>query len=111
LGSFADFRGAEQGVYGLIGHGAIPVGGTIVAVDRPRVPFSLEPGAEFSDNQWIITPGGSVEYGPSYEGSKHLSFNGMPSFDFRRLGEAAADIRPFVEPERMKPDFGLNRDG
>ena len=58
--------------------------------------------AKSSDNQWIITLGGSVEYGPSYEGSKHLSSSGMPSFDLRRLGEA---------PEYSAPDdnidFGL----
>ncbi|PDT01693.1 hypothetical protein CO666_23695 [Rhizobium chutanense] len=44
--------------------------------------------AKSSKSQWVVTLGGSVEYGPSYEGSKHHSFSVMPSFDFRRLGEA-----------------------
>ncbi|MDQ0559224.1 outer membrane scaffolding protein for murein synthesis (MipA/OmpV family) [Rhizobium mesoamericanum] len=55
--------------------------------------------ARSSDDQWIITLGGSVEYGPSYEGSRHLSFSGMPSFDFRRLGEA---------PEYSAPDDNID---
>ena len=60
---------------------------------------ALSQDAKSSDNQWIITLGGSVEYGPSYEGSKHLSFSGMPSFDFRRLGEA---------PEHSAPDDNID---
>lgn len=60
---------------------------------------ALSQDAKSSDNQWIITLGGSVEYGPSYEGSKHLSFSGMPSFDFRRFGEA---------PEYSAPDDNID---
>lgn len=43
---------------------------------------------------WIVTLGGSVEYGPSYAGSKHSSFSAMPSFDIRRLGEPAGYASP-----------------
>lgn len=60
---------------------------------------ALSQDAESSNNQWIITLGESAEYGPPYEGSKHLSFSGMPSFDFRRLGEA---------PEYSAPDDNID---
>ena len=40
-----------------------------------------------SSNGWIVTIGGTVEYGPSYAGANHYSFSGLPSFDIRRLGE------------------------
>ncbi|CCM78479.1 MipA/OmpV family protein [Rhizobium mesoamericanum] len=60
---------------------------------------ALSQDARSSDDQWIVTLGGSVEYGPSYEGSRHLSFSGMPSFDFRRLGEA---------PEYSAPDDNID---
>jgi outer membrane protein len=43
---------------------------------------------------WIVTLGGSVEYGPSYPGSEHLSVSAMPSFDIRRLGEPAGYSAP-----------------
>ncbi|WP_244480444.1 MipA/OmpV family protein [Rhizobium sp. Root1220] len=46
-------------------------------------------------SQWIVTIGGSVEYSPKYEGSKHYTVSGLPSFDFRRLGEP---------PEQDVPD-------
>jgi outer membrane scaffolding protein for murein synthesis (MipA/OmpV family) len=46
-------------------------------------------------SQWIVTIGGSVEYSPDYEGSKHYSVSGLPSFDIRRLGEP---------PEQDVPD-------
>jgi len=65
----------------------------VAAVSLPLILMGFYPAssqdAKSSKSQWIVTLGGSVEYGPSYEGSKHLSFSGMPSFDFRRLGEAA----------------------
>ncbi|KKZ84216.1 hypothetical protein B5K05_24160 [Rhizobium phaseoli] len=60
---------------------------------------ALSQDAKSSDNPWIVTLGGSAEYGPSYEGSKHLSFSGMPSFDFRRFGEA---------PEYGAPDDNID---
>ncbi|TCL71790.1 outer membrane scaffolding protein for murein synthesis (MipA/OmpV family) [Rhizobium sp. BK251] len=45
-------------------------------------------------SQWIITLGGSVEYSPDYEGSKHYSVSGLPNFDIRRLGEPAEQDVP-----------------
>lgn len=45
-------------------------------------------------SQWIVTIGGSVEYSPEYEGSKHYSVSGLPSFDIRRLGEPAEQDVP-----------------
>lgn len=60
---------------------------------------ALSQDAASSDSQWVITLGGSVEYGPSHEGSKHRSFSGLPSFDFRRLGEA---------PEYSAPDDNID---
>jgi outer membrane protein len=53
-------------------------------------------------NEWILTLGGSVEYGPSYPGSKHLSVSAMPSFDIRRFGEPAGYSTP-----DDNIDFGL----
>ncbi|MBB3456798.1 outer membrane scaffolding protein for murein synthesis (MipA/OmpV family) [Rhizobium sp. BK313] len=55
--------------------------------------------AKSASNTWVVTLGGTVEYGPSYEGSKHLSFSGMPSFDFHRLGET---------PEYSAPDDNID---
>jgi len=51
---------------------------------------------------WVVTLGGSVEYGPSYEGSKHYSFSGLPSFDIRRLG----DPQDYSAPDD-NVDYGL----
>jgi outer membrane scaffolding protein for murein synthesis (MipA/OmpV family) len=42
-----------------------------------------------TSTDWIITIGGSTEYGPSYQGASRGSFNFVPSFDIRRLGEVA----------------------
>ncbi len=41
-----------------------------------------------SAETWVVTLGATVEYGPSYEGSKHYTFGALPSFDIHRLGEA-----------------------
>lgn len=75
----------------------------VAAVSLPLIFMGFHPAssqdAKSSKSQWIITLGGSIEYGPSYEGSKHLSFSGMPSFDFRRLGEA---------PEYSAPDDNID---
>lgn len=51
-------------------------------------PALAQEAAKSASTTWVVTLGGTVEYGPSYEGSKHLSFSGMPSFDFHRLGES-----------------------
>lgn len=51
------------------------------------VPAFAEEAAKSGSTTWVVTLGGTVEYGPSYEGSKHLSFSGLPSFDVHRLGE------------------------
>lgn len=51
--------------------------------------------AKSSSDTWVVTLGATVEYGPSYEGSKHYTFGALPSFDFYRLGEA---------PEYSAPD-------
>lgn len=56
-------------------------------------------------SSWIITLGGSVEYGPSYAGSKHSSFSAMPSFDFRRLGEPAGYSAPDDDIDYTLIDF------
>jgi outer membrane protein len=50
--------------------------------------------ASENKSAWIVTLGGSVEYGPPYVGSKHSSFSAMPSFDIRRLGEPAGYSSP-----------------
>ncbi|MFT4184715.1 MAG: MipA/OmpV family protein [Rhizobium sp.] len=44
---------------------------------------------------WVVTLGATVEYGPTYEGSRHYSFSALPSFDFHRFGET---------PEYSAPD-------
>jgi len=70
----------------------------IAAVSLGLTLIDAHPGmsedAASAKSQWIVTLGGSVEYGPSYEGSKHLSVSGMPSFDVRRLGDAAEYSAP-----------------
>ncbi|CAN7458211.1 MipA/OmpV family protein [Rhizobium rhizogenes] len=48
-----------------------------------------------TSDTWVVTLGATVEYGPTYEGSKHYSFSAMPSFDFYRFGET---------PEYSAPD-------
>ena len=55
--------------------------------------------AKSSSNTWVVTLGATVEYGPSYEGSKHYTFGALPSFDIHRLGEA---------PEYIAPDDTFN---
>lgn len=47
-----------------------------------------------SDPGWIVTIGGSAEYGPSFPGASKNSFSGMPSFDIRRFGEKAENSAP-----------------
>ncbi|SCB46454.1 Outer membrane scaffolding protein for murein synthesis, MipA/OmpV family [Rhizobium miluonense] len=51
--------------------------------------------ASNTSDTWVVTLGATVEYGPTYEGSKHYSFGVLPSFDLHRLGEA---------PEYSAPD-------
>lgn len=60
--------------------------------------------ASASDNQmggvspdapaWIITIGGSAEYGPVYPGSSKNGLSGLPSFDIRRFGEPDENSAP-----------------
>ena len=75
----------------------------VAVVSLPLIFMGFHPAmsqdAKSAKSQWIVTLGGSVEYGPSYEGSKHLSLSGLPSFDFRRLGEA---------PEYSAPDDNID---
>jgi len=52
-----------------------------------------------SSSTWVVTLGATVEYGPSYEGSKHYTFGALPSFDIHRLGET---------PEYSAPDDNFN---
>ncbi|QND44547.1 MipA/OmpV family protein (plasmid) [Rhizobium lusitanum] len=51
--------------------------------------------AKSPSDTWVVTLGTTVEYGPSYEGSKRYTFGALPSFDFYRLGES---------PEYSAPD-------
>jgi outer membrane scaffolding protein for murein synthesis (MipA/OmpV family) len=53
-----------------------------------------EDAAKPSSSTWVVTLGATVEYGPSYEGSKHYTFGALPSFDFHRLGEATEYSAP-----------------
>lgn len=69
-------------------------------------PASAQEAAKPSTNQWIVTLGATAEYGPSYEGSKHLSFSGLPYFDIRRLGEPAEYIVPDDNFDFTLFDFG-----
>ncbi len=48
------------------------------AADRP---------APDGSSRWIVTLGASVEYGPTFPGSKRGGFSAMPSFDIRRFDE------------------------
>ncbi|MFK0332772.1 MipA/OmpV family protein [Rhizobium sp. NPDC090275] len=48
------------------------------AADRP---------APDDSSRWIVTLGASVEYGPTFPGSKHVGLSAMPSFDIRRFDE------------------------
>ncbi|MDE1994078.1 MAG: MipA/OmpV family protein [Rhizobiaceae bacterium] len=57
-------------------------------------PATAQETTPAQSKQWIVTLGGTAEYGPSYEGSKHYSFSGMPSFDIRRMGEPAGYSAP-----------------
>lgn len=50
--------------------------------------------AKQNSADWIVTIGGSTEYGPSYEGASRSSFSVAPSFDIRRMGEAAGYSAP-----------------
>lgn len=51
--------------------------------------------AKSTSDTWVVTLGATVEYGPSYEGSKHYTFGALPSFDIHRLGDT---------PEYSAPD-------
>ncbi len=53
-----------------------------------------EDGAKSASDTWVVTLGATVEYGPSYEGSKHYTFGALPSFDIHRLGEATEYSAP-----------------
>lgn len=53
-----------------------------------------EDAAKSSSDTWVVTLGATVEYGPSYEGSKHYTFGALPSFDIHRLGEAQEHSAP-----------------
>lgn len=58
--------------------------------------------ATSTDNStWVVTLGANAEYGPSYPGSNHRDFSYMPSFDYRRLGDAE---------EYSPPDDGVGVD-
>ncbi|MFS8116285.1 MipA/OmpV family protein [Rhizobium jaguaris] len=72
----------------------LPATSVIIAV-----PALAADAAKPASTTWVVTLGGTVEYGPSYEGSKHLSFSGMPSFDVYRLGET---------PENSAPDDSID---
>lgn len=57
---------------------------------------SVTPASEkATSDTWVVTLGATVEYGPTYEGSKHYSFGALPSFDLHRLGDT---------PEYSAPD-------
>ncbi|WP_309547197.1 MipA/OmpV family protein [Rhizobium rhizogenes] len=53
-----------------------------------------EDAAKSASDTWVVTLGATVEYGPSYEGSKHYTFGALPSFDIHRLGEATEYSAP-----------------
>ncbi|MGO4440756.1 MipA/OmpV family protein [Rhizobium sp. RAF56] len=63
---------------------------------------ATKPGTD----RWIVTVGGATEYGPTYEGSKHYSFSGLPSFDFRRLGDQQEFGAPDDNIDYSLLDFG-----
>lgn len=52
-------------------------------------------------DKWVISVGGSVEYGPNHPGSRHSSVTAFPSFDVRRFSEP---------PENGAPDDGFDYD-
>lgn len=56
----------------------------------PAVPYlASEPASG-----WIVTLGGSAEFGPSYDGARKAGFSGMPSLSWRRAGEDAGFSAP-----------------
>lgn len=69
---------------------AITMGGHCALADDVK-----NDGGSASENKtWIVTLGGSLEYGPNHPGSSHGSVSVMPSFDLRRFGEAAENSAP-----------------
>jgi len=54
----------------------------------------LEPDSAAKQPTWIVTLGGSVEYGPRFPGADRYGFSAMPSFDIRRFGEPDENSAP-----------------
>lgn len=71
---------------GALGALVLPL--AAVAADPPaeRATASalLDPAAV---STWIVTLGGTVQYGPRYEGARSRGFSGVPSISWRRPGE------------------------
>lgn len=55
------------------------------------LPAERAPAAALLDpapvSTWIVTVGGTVQYGPRYEGARTRGFSGAPSLSWRRVGE------------------------
>lgn len=68
---------------------------TICAIGAFPTSSLAQEATKSTSNTWVVTLGTTVEYGPSYEGSKRYTFGALPSFDFYRLGES---------PEYSAPD-------
>ncbi|MBB3611812.1 MipA/OmpV family protein [Rhizobium sp. BK602] len=68
---------------------------TICAIGAFPTSSMAQETTDSPSKTWVVTLGATVEYGPTYEGSRHYSFSALPSFDFHRFGEA---------PEYSAPD-------
>ncbi|GAU83164.1 MipA/OmpV family protein [Bosea sp. BIWAKO-01] len=70
--------------------------GSQVALAADPAPTLLNPAPA---SGWIVTLGGSGQYGPKYDGAKSYGLSGTPSLSWRRVGE----------PEGFSaPDEGLD---
>jgi MipA family protein len=70
----------------------------MAAINGKPVPAQAQPATPVGQD-WIITIGGTVEYGPLFSGSRKFGPSGMPSFDIRRASEP---------DEFSAPDDGLD---
>jgi outer membrane protein len=63
--------------------------GFFLVLMMPTYQAAAQDSPQHASTDWIVTVGGSTEYGPSYPGASRNSVGFIPSFDMRRMDEAA----------------------
>lgn len=63
---------------------AFPARAADIPAERGVASALIDP---VSASSWIVTVGGTVQYGPRYEGARSRGVSGAPSFSWRRVGE------------------------